>query len=105
MVIVSGMGRRLNYTKIGSGVVMHKDIGVGMSLVNYEKHWYKQTLLQRLIARQVHREEVQEEIRILYVALTRARDLLFMTGTVRDGEKFRENREVGLWSECSIRAR
>lgn len=101
MVIVSGMGRRLNYTKIGSGVVMHKDIGIGMSLVNYEKHWYKQTLLQRLIARQVHREEVQEEIRILYVALTRARDLLFMTGTVRDGEKFRENREVGLWSDTT----
>lgn len=99
MVIVSGMGRRLNYTKIGSGIALHKDIGIGMSLVDFEHRWYKQTLLQKLIARQVHREEVQEEVRILYVALTRARDLLFMTGTVRDGEKFRENRENGLFGD------
>lgn len=99
MVIVSGMGRKLNYTKIGKGVVLHKDIGIGMTFADYEGHWYKQTLLQRLIAKQVKREEVEEEIRILYVALTRARDMLFMTGTVKDGEKFRESRENALFGD------
>ncbi len=88
MVIVSGMGRRLNYTKAGKGITLHKDIGVAMTLSDFEGHWYKQTLLQRLLQKQVHREEVQEEIRILYVALTRAKDILYMTGTVREGEKF-----------------
>lgn len=96
MVIVCGMGRRLNYTKIGSGIALHKDIGIGMTLADFEGHWYKQTLLQRLIQKQVHKEEVSEEIRVLYVALTRAKDLLYLTGTVKDGEKFMESRQIGL---------
>ncbi len=91
MVILCGAGKRLNYTKIQKGVNLHKDIGIGMHLVNYEEHWNKQTLLQRLIKKQVRKEEVEEEIRILYVALTRAKDILYITGIVKDGEKFREN--------------
>ncbi len=100
MVIVSGMGRRLNYTKMGSGVTLHKDIGVAMTLSDFEGHWYKQTLLQRLLQKQVHREEVQEEIRILYVALTRAKDILYMTGTVKDGEKFLAARESAMGGDA-----
>ena len=96
MVMVCGMGRRLNYTKIGSGIALHKDIGIGMTLADFEGHWYKQTLLQRLIQKQVHREEVSEEIRVLYVALTRAKDILYLTGTVKDGSRFMENRAIGL---------
>lgn len=101
LVIVSGMGRRLNYTKLGSGVAVHKDIGIGMTLADFNGHWYKQTLLQKLIARQVHQEEVQEETRILYVALTRAKDFLYMTGTVKDGEKYRENLEIAMGSDTT----
>ncbi len=96
LVIVCGMGRRLNYTKIGSGIALHKDIGIGMTLTDFEGHWYKQTPLQRLIQKQIHKEEVSEEIRVLYVALTRAKDLLYLTGTVRDGAKFMESRQIGL---------
>lgn len=96
MVIVSGLGRRLNYTKIGKGITLHKDIGVGMTLADFDAHWHKQTLLQKLIAKQVRKEEVQEEVRILYVALTRAKDILYLTGTVKEGEKFLEQREMGL---------
>lgn len=101
LVIVCGMGRRLNYTKLGSGVAMHKDIGIGMTLADFGGHWYKQTLLQKLIARQVHQEEVQEETRVLYVALTRAKDFLYMTGTVKDGDKYRESLDIGLGSDGS----
>lgn len=100
MVIVSGMGRRLNYTKLGTGAALHKDIGIAMTLADYEGRWYKQTLLQRLMQKQVRREEVQEEIRILYVALTRAKDILYMTGAVREGEKFLEARDTGLGGEA-----
>lgn len=101
MVIVSGMGRQLNYTKVGRGVILHKDIGIGMTLADYEGHWHRQTLLQRLIAKQIKKEEVQEEVRVLYVALTRAKDILYLTGTVKDGEKFMDNREMGLSGDIS----
>lgn len=96
MVIVCGMGRRLTYTKLGSGVALHKDIGIAMTLADFEGRWYKQTLLQRLMQKQVHREEAAEEVRVLYVALTRARDILYMTGTVKDGQKFLDSRATGL---------
>lgn len=101
LVVVAGMGRRLNYTKIGNGIALHKDIGIGMTLTDFEGHWYKQTLLQRLIQKQVHKEEISEEIRILYVALTRAKDLLYLTGTVKDGAKFMESREIGLGGDTT----
>lgn len=101
LVLVCGMGRRLNYTKIGSGIALHKDIGIGMTLADFEGHWYKQTLLQRLIQKQVHKEEVAEEVRVLYVALTRAKDLLYMTGTVKEGAKFMENRQIGLGGDTT----
>ena len=101
MVIVCGMGRNLTYSRIGAGAVLHKDIGIGMTLADYKGHWHKQTLLQKLIARQVHMEEVQEETRILYVALTRAKDFLYMTGTIKDGDKYREFLEEGIIGEGS----
>ena len=101
MVIVCGMGKRLNYTKLGSGVAVHKDIGIGMTLADFGGHWYKQTLLQKLIARQVHQEEIQEETRVLYVALTRAKDFLYMVGTVKEGEKYRESLDIAMGSDSS----
>lgn len=99
VVIVAGLGRRLNYTRIGSGIVLHKDIGIGMTFVDFAGHWYRQTLLQRLIQKQIHREEVQEEIRILYVAMTRAKDILYLTGTVKDGAKYEDSRQIGMGGE------
>lgn len=91
MVILSGLGKKLNYSKGGKGIIFHKDIGLGMSIVNPKEHWHKNTILQRVISRQIHLEEVEEEIRVLYVALTRAKDILIMTGTVKDGEKYLQN--------------
>ena len=101
MVIVSGAGRQLNYTKLSGGIVLHKDVGIGMNYVNYEEHWKKQNLLYRLIKKQVHVEEFEEEIRILYVALTRAKDILYITGFVKDGDKYSENMETENKSDQS----
>ena len=88
MVIVCGMGRNLTYSKNEAGVSLHKDIGLGLTLVNYEEKWLKKTIVQQLIARKVKQEEVQEEKRILYVAMTRAKDILYLVGTTRDGSKY-----------------
>ena len=101
MVIVCGMGKQLNYSSGGSGVAIHKDVGLGMTLVNYEEHWYKRTLLQKLISRQVRLEEVQEQVRVLYVALTRAKDFLFMVGTVRKMKGYRDLLEGGVGNDLS----
>ncbi len=96
MVILAGCGKRLNYSKAGRGASLHKDIGIGLTLENPEERWYSQTLIQRLIAGAVRREEAEEEVRILYVAMTRAKDVLHILGTVNDGEKYLAARESGV---------
>ena len=81
MVIVAGMNGRLQYSN-QEDLMIHKDIGVGLTLKSLEGHWKKTTLVQKLIGRKIRQKERDEEERILYVALTRARDFLYLVGTV-----------------------
>ena len=84
MVLLCGFCRKLNYTNMGKGPAVHKDFGIGMPLVNYRESWFKTTVLQNVIKDRFHREEVEEEKRILYVAMTRARDILYILGILDD---------------------
>lgn len=84
MVILAGYMRRLNYTSAGKAPAIHKDLGIGFPMVDPENRWYKTTLLQNMIRERFHREEVDEEKRILYVALTRAKDKLMLLGICND---------------------
>ncbi len=86
MVLLAGYSRRLNYSTAGKSPMIHKDLGIGFPLVNPEKKYYKTTLMQSMMKDRFHREEVDEEKRILYVALTRAKDKLMLLGMVDDIE-------------------
>ena len=86
MVILAGYCRRLNYTSLGKSLVVHKDLGLGFPLVNPEQHWFRTTVLQNIIKEKFHREEAEEEKRIFYVALTRAKDRLAILGILNDVE-------------------
>lgn len=101
MVIVAGMGRKLMYGKADGKVLFHKDVGLGMFFEDVDKHIERKTLPYNIILRQVHREEYEEQIRVLYVALTRARDILYLTGTVKDGQKLLDNKELGVSSDST----
>ena len=87
VTIVSGLGRRFNFREDNALAVMHKDIGIGMNRIKRDEHWKRHTLPQNLIRRRERAEEMKEEIRILYVALTRAKDELILTAAVNDAEK------------------
>lgn len=84
VVILAGAGRTIRFRGSGSSMEMHKDCGIGLPLVNREEGWHKKTLLQRVIEEKKAAEELEEEVRILYVALTRAIDRLEIVGTVKD---------------------
>lgn len=81
MVIVVGLGSRLRYTTQGK-ISIHSDVGIGMRYSDPVMHWHKTTLPQMLISAKVREEEEDEQIRILYVAMTRAREFLRLVGTV-----------------------
>lgn len=84
MVLLCGFCRKLNYTSVGKGAAIHKDFGIGLPLVNYQESWFKTTLLQNAVRQRFRREEVEEEKRVLYVAMTRARDILYILGISDD---------------------
>ena len=69
------------------GITIHRDYGIGIGIVNREEHWHRKTILQKMIDDVKEREQIEEEIRILYVALTRAKDCLEIVGTVKDMKK------------------
>ena len=84
MVLLAGFCRRLNYTRAGKGIVVHKDLGLGLPIVHPEESWYRRSIIQNVIKAKEHQEEVEEEKRVLYVALTRAKDILYILGMVDD---------------------
>lgn len=79
-VIVAGLGKRFNRGR-GEKLTLHKDIGMGLMLSNHEQNWRKKTITQKLIELKQQKEEAEEELRILYVACTRAMDQLILLGT------------------------
>ncbi len=84
MVLLAGFCRRLNYTRAGKGIVVHKDIGLGLPIVHPDESWYRRSIIQNVIKAKEHQEEFEEEKRVLYVALTRAKDILYILGMVDD---------------------
>lgn len=87
VVIVAGLGKQFNFNKTGKGFVAHKDLGLGLTRVEHGEHWYRKTLMQTAIERKLRQEELEEQIRILYVAFTRAMDQLILLGTSKKVEE------------------
>lgn len=81
MVIVSGLGEAMKGAKTRKEGVWHKDIGFALQRVDRDKKTRKKTILERAALCKREMDAFDEEIRILYVALTRAKDYLVMIGS------------------------
>lgn len=91
MVILAGYCKGLKYSRVGSSAVMHKDFGVALPIVHPEKYLSLTTTFQKIITEKLHMEERAEEVRILYVALTRPKDRLVILGSHQGLDKVFEN--------------
>lgn len=87
VVFVAGMGKQFNLMDARKGTIIDSDYGIGCDFVDLELRVKQPTLLKRLMANQITLGTLAEEIRILYVALTRAKEQLIITGTSSGLEK------------------
>lgn len=87
VVILAGMGKKINHRDASGEVVIDRQLGIGANVIRLSERTKKQTLIKSAISRKIIRENISEEMRILYVAMTRAREKLIITGTVSDEEK------------------
>ncbi len=84
VVFVSGCGKGFNNRGSAGSILMHRDLGIGLDIIDYAAGKKKTTLYKKLIGDAISEESRSEELRILYVALTRAREKLYMTAVVPD---------------------
>lgn len=84
---VAGLSRTFNRRDLTGSLLLHRDMGIGMEYRDRKLRVKRKTLKQRMVAEKMKTEELGEELRVLYVALTRAREKLIMTGVSDDFEK------------------
>ncbi len=87
VVLVSGLGKMFNTQDIRERVVLHPGLGIGMDTVDLKRRLRTPGLTRQFLARKVTMENVGEELRILYVALTRAKEKLVLTGVMKKAEE------------------
>ncbi|MBR5122418.1 MAG: UvrD-helicase domain-containing protein, partial [Anaerotignum sp.] len=83
VVFVGDMGKAFNEMDARAQVIFHQKWGFGMDWMDLEKRVSYRTLSKMALADAVRMENLAEEIRILYVALTRAKEKLILTGTTK----------------------
>ena len=79
VVYLCSLGREFNMESQRATVLCHKEMGLGLSAVDNQNRLRYPTIAKRAIAAKIGEESVSEELRVLYVAMTRARDRLIMT--------------------------
>lgn len=87
IVFVVNLGKQFNLSDINAKAILHKEIGLGMPVVDTDLRITYPTLIQESIKKLQLKELLAEEMRILYVALTRAREKLILVGSVNNLEK------------------
>lgn len=87
IVIVAGMSKRFNMQDTTGSIVVHPELGVGVDAVDLEYRTKVPTFLKKVIQRKVQLENLGEELRVLYVALTRAKEKLILIGSISNLEK------------------
>ena len=81
VVILSDLARRFSNMDFQSSVLVHPQLGLGPVCVDARRHIQYPTIARQALERTLRREAKAEELRVLYVAMTRAKEKLVMVHT------------------------
>lgn len=93
VVFLSGTGNQFNMMDLNENILLHPKIGIGPKYINYDRKIQYNTLAKEAIKIQTKKEVLEEEMRLLYVALTRSREKLIITGINKNVNKFIKAKE------------
>ncbi|MGF9698739.1 helicase-exonuclease AddAB subunit AddA [Paenibacillus sp. MABNR03] len=94
VVFVAGISKMFNQQDLNAPFLMHKELGFGPRFVDRENRVAYPTLANLAIRRRAQFELLAEEMRVLYVALTRPKEKMVLVGTVKDAAK-----KAAAWSQ------
>lgn len=86
VVFLAAMAKQFNTQDLRSSIILHSELGAGPEYVDTTNRTKVPTLLKKVIQKKVQVENLGEELRVLYVAMTRAREKLIMTGYIKSAE-------------------
>ena len=87
VVFIGDTARQFNRSDLRGSVLVHPELGLGPKFTDAARGIEYPTLARRAVANRLKRELLSEELRLLYVAMTRARERLFITCTFADPQK------------------
>ena len=87
IVFVTGLGKQFNADDQKSNILIHSEWGIGMDCVDATMRTKTPTFLKEAIRRKTRKEQAAEELRLLYVAMTRAKEKLILTGSTKELNK------------------
>jgi len=96
VVILSGCGKKFNLQDMNKSILLHQELGFGPDVVDHKIRLSYPSAPKQAIREKIKTETLSEEMRILYVGMTRAREKLIITGVVGDIAK-----SVSKWSICA----
>lgn len=89
VVFVSGLSKRFNMQDANQSLIVDMDLGVAVDYVNPGRRIKNKTLRRAVLSAKMKEDSLAEELRVLYVALTRAREKLILTSVMdKAGEKW-----------------
>ena len=103
VVFLSNTGKQFNLMDLNESVLLHQEMGIGVKYIDYDKQIQYDTLSKAAIKNKILIETLSEEMRILYVALTRAKEKLIITGIKKDYQKDLEKmlEQIERYSKCN----
>ncbi len=93
IVFLSSAGTNFNLRDLNNDILLDQELGLGVKYIDYDMQIKYDTLTKQALRNKELVATLSEEMRILYVALTRAKEKLYITGITKDYEKSKEEKE------------
>lgn len=98
IVVIADMSKGFNSQDLNEDVLIHKELGLGMTCYDIDKSVKYPSFSYQAVRAKLKQEMVAEELRVLYVAMTRAREKLIMVGLESKGKIANK---VAKWCRCA----
>ena len=104
VVFLCSTQKQFNLMDLNDSILLHNELGFGPTIIDNERKIKYSTMAKNAMRLKMRQEILSEEERVLYVALTRAKEKIFITGRSKDLTKDLQAKEklVGLYSNTSI---
>ena len=87
VTFVAGLSKRFNMQDVNQSLILDMDMGLGTDFVDPGRRVRNRTLRRMALAGKLREESLSEELRLLYVAMTRAREKLILTGVTEHAQE------------------